>query len=351
MSFVAGIALGACLGAVDAQRLLSTVTAPFSVDSEQDIEVQEPEPTELNRQLDGKLVDAADAHQFPYCVMIENAAFDGVRPQSGLPDAEIVYEVIVEGGITRFMAVFGDSRPERIGPVRSARDNFVEFAYAYDCPYYHAGGSDTGLQHIRDLGMRDVDGLIEYQYFWRDPLKFGPHDFFTSGKLLQKAAKEHGWHNEPDPDFVRWERVDETGSKTYTTSAKSELADSVFVGYDPGYEAEWTYNGNSGVYKRKTAGVPHLDAETQKPLTAKNIVLLHVGDGQPIPGKGRINWPVIGRGKVDIVYGGRVYRGFWRKAGERSRLQFVDDEGNRLPLAIGNTWVQVVPPHVEVTIQ
>lgn len=349
-SFIVGLAVGGFLGTADANRLVSGFLQPSTQETEPRSERTSvtQEPTQRHRQLDGKLVEAEKYQQFPYCVMVENAAFDGVRPQSGLSEAEIVYELIVEGGITRFMAVYGKKRPERIGPVRSARDNFIAYAAEYNCPYYHAGGSDTGLQQIRDLSMRDVDALVEYQYFWRDPLKFGPHDLFTSGSLLKEGAKNHNWLNEELPDFEPWSRIDEKDAKTYT---KSRPSDKVQLGFDPGYQAEWNYNGNTTLYTRKTAGRPHVDAETGKPLSAKNIVILHVGDGTPIPGKGRINWPVIGKGKADVIYNGRAYRAFWSKKNPKSRTLFTDAQGQPFPLAIGHTWVQIAPPHVNVTIE
>lgn len=352
VSFAIGLIIGGFMGTATGKQIASRLLDPGATGSSNVPVVEsEEEVTEFPRQLDGILVAPEDVQQFPYCVMIENAAFDGVRPQTGLNQAAIVYEIIVEGGITRFMAVFGNKRPEVLGPVRSARENFVEVAAEYNCPYYHAGGSDTALERMIDLKFRSVNGLNEYQYFWRDPLKFGPHDFFTSGDNMKLAAQNHNWWNEAWPDFIEWARLQEQDVAAYTAEASSQPADMVEIGFDFGYEARWDYNAKTGVYTRTTAGEKHIDAATGSVLQTQNIVIQYVGDGTPIPGKGRINWPMIGTGRVEILHNGRVYEGFWRKAHEYSRTLFVDEYGEPLPLAAGNTWVEIVPPHVQVTYQ
>lgn len=353
VSFAIGIFVGGFMGTTTGKQIASRLINPgTSVETDLPaVESVQQEVTKLPRQLDGVLVAPKKVKQFPYCVMIENAAFDAVRPQTGLNQATIVYEIIVEGGITRFMAVFGNERPEVLGPVRSARDNFVEVATEYNCPYYHAGGSDTALERMIDLKFRSVNGLNEYQYFWRDPQKFAPHDFFTSGDNLELAAKNHNWWNEAWPDFVEWTRLQEEDLAAYNAEVSPQPANILEIGFDPGYQARWDYNAKTEVYTRTTAGQKHIDAATGKVLQTKNIVIQYVEDGTAIEGKGRINWPLMGTGRVEILHDGRVYEGVWRKANEYSRTLFLDEDGEPLPLAAGNTWVEIVPPHVNVTYQ
>jgi hypothetical protein len=143
-----------------------------------------PEVNELARQTDGVLVETSQAKLYPIAVMIENAAFGGVRPQAGLSYAQIVYEVVVEGGITRFMAIYAGDMPDVIGPVRSARPTYLEFAAEYDALYGHAGGSPEALQAISGLQVKDLSALAaDSRFFYRDGSKVAPHNLFTSSLL------------------------------------------------------------------------------------------------------------------------------------------------------------------------
>lgn len=314
---------------------------------EQEIVTQE-EPTIAPRQWDGRMVAVKKRKQFPYCVMIENAAFDGVRPQSGLGSATIVYEIIVEGGITRFMAIFSDTIPDTIGPVRSARDNFLDVAAEYHCPYFHAGGSDTAIARIPKMKLRSVNGLIEYQYFFRDPFKYAPHDFFITRKNLKTAVKNHNWFFEPWPDVVQWEHVQEKDLANFLEKAQKKKGESLSIGFDFGYDVAWKYNAKKGVYTRMNAGVPHVDALTEKQLSASNVIVQYVDDGTLLPDKGRVNWPMTGEGKAHIFHHGYLFEGTWKKKSPKSRTLFFDETGEQIPLAVGNTWVEIVPPHVIV---
>lgn len=310
------------------------------------------EQTIIPRVLDGIYVEKTLAATMPVCVMIENAAFGGVRPQTSLSKASIVYEVIVEGGITRFMAVYptgGESYT--IGPVRSARDTYIEFASEYECPYAHAGGSPTALQALREHRMWDLDGLIYSQYFWRDATKFAPHNFFTSLENLQSAATDKHWAILDPEKFQPWKFIDALPAEQRPDPATEEGVTTIFVGFGGSYDVEYFYNAEKNAYERKNGGVDHTDRLNNQILTATNIVLQFVDDGTAIEGKGRINWPVRGEGRVEIFHDGQIYKGRWKKENRDSRTEYVDERGAPIPLTRGTTWVEVVPPHIAVTYQ
>lgn len=298
------------------------------------------QPTVLPRRLDGLVVAAADANNVPGCVMIENAAFDGVRPQAGLSAAQVVYEIIVEGGITRLMAVFAGEKAATVGPVRSARDTYLEFASELNCAYAHAGGSYTAMQAIPNFALRDLDGLREPKWFWRDNSKYSPHNLFTSTDNLYEAIKTgHSWT--AAPTYAAWNFVDD---KKITAG---ETADEVNILFGSSYNVTYNYNTELAAYERANGGVAHIDANTGKTLTARNVIIQKVPPGEYIEGKGRVNFSVTGEGEVYIFRLGKMEKGTWKKADRLARTQFFSTDGKEINLARGTSWVEIVPEGYE----
>ncbi|MCW1929914.1 MAG: DUF3048 domain-containing protein [Candidatus Kerfeldbacteria bacterium] len=303
-------------------------------------------PTELPRALDGVVVPADASNATPICVMIENLFSTQVRPQYGLSEASVVYEIIVEGGITRFMAVFpGGNRIDMIGPVRSARDTYLEFVSEYNCAYFHAGGSDTALKALYTMHLRHVDGLIEPKYFWRERSRYAPHNFFTSMDNLVNAVRNHHWYDEGAPIYTQWTFTDAL-TPVQKESATQPVATHIDIPFGYGYDVDYSYDEASNTYLRQNAHVAHMDAITDAQIAPKNIIIQHVAEGAAISGKGRINWPVTGNGAVEIFHDGRVYIGTWVKKDRLSRTEFFDLEGKPIPLTRGQSWVEIVPPHI-----
>ncbi|EKD76318.1 MAG: hypothetical protein ACD_43C00153G0001 [uncultured bacterium] len=268
--------------------------------------------------------------------MIENAAFDGVRPQAGLSAAQVVYEVIVEGGITRLMAVFAGEKADTIGPVRSARDTYLEFASELNCAYAHAGGSYTAMEAIPNFKLRDLDGLREPKWFWRDSSKYSPHNLFTKTDNLYNAIKDgHSWTDAPT--YSVWNFVDDDKIMT------GEAANEVNILFGGSYDVNYTYSEEFKAYERKNGSVNHTDANTGKTLTARNIIIQKVPAGNFIEGKGRVNFSVTGEGEVNIFRLGKMEKGTWKKADRLARTQFFTTDGKEIPLARGNSWVEIVP--------
>lgn len=297
-------------------------------------------PTVLPRHADGIMVATADANAVPACVMIENAAFDGVRPQSGLSAASVVYEVVVEGGITRLMAIFAGEAADEVGPVRSARDTYIEFVSEYNCGYVHAGGSYTAMQAIPRFELRDIDALYEGKWFWRDSSKYSPHNLFTNTENLYKAMAEgHSWTEAPV--YATWNFVDDADLPDGITSG--DPAVEVNIEFGGSYDVTYTYNADAKYYERANAGITQVDANNDRTLSVRNIILQHVPAGDYIEGKGRVNFSVTGEGAVEVVRNGVVTKGTWKKANRLDRTRFYDEAGVEIPLARGNTWVEVVP--------
>ncbi|MFH1426686.1 MAG: DUF3048 domain-containing protein [Candidatus Kerfeldbacteria bacterium] len=304
---------------------------------------------ELPRRIDGVVVPAELSNPVLSCVMIENAAFGGVRPQSGLQAASVVYEVIVEGGITRFMAVYADGANVAVGPVRSARDTYLEFVSELECAYSHAGGSYTAMLALQRFGLRDIDALRESTYFWRDSSKEAPHNLFTSTEDLTRANVDHRWANEEQPQYYPWKFQDPLDEIDAQAGGKAMTG--ISIAFGGSYNVEYRYDREANSYLRSNAGVAHTDANTGGPIHVSNIVIQHVGEGISIEGKGRINWPVTGEGIVEIFHDGRLYTGTWKKETRQDRTRFFDHNGREIPLLRGNIWIAFVPDYIPVEIE
>lgn len=303
-------------------------------------EVRAEESGTAARRLDGMVVAKSESNLWPACIMVENAAFDGVRPQSGLSQASVVYEIIVEGGITRLMAVYGGETVTKIGPVRSARDTYIEFVSELDCMYGYAGGSFTAVQATQNLDIKTLNALsADGRFYWRDKNLYAPHNLFTSSDLLTLASRDKKLDT-LEPSFESWTFRDQP------TEIRAGARQATIITIDfstPSYQVRWEYNTDQGYYERFNGGELQTDKETGQTLTARNVVVQMVPPGEYIEGKGRINFSVTGEGTVYIFRNGEVVEGTWKKANRTSRTQFYDSAGKLIELNRGNTWVEILP--------
>lgn len=306
----------------------------------------EPVVTNIPRRLDGMLVDKSVANKYPVAFMIENAAFGGVRPQFGLNAAQVVYEVVVEGGITRFMAIYSGDFPKQIGPVRSARPTYLEFASEYNALYGHAGGSPEALQSIADMHLHDLSALgTDARFFKRDPSRAAPHNLFSYDNLLAFVRRDK---NLPDDsaNYESWTFKDDIKP---TTEPAIEKTVDVDFGSSALYSVHYVYNYVGNNYERWNGGELQHDANDNSILTTKNIVIQIVPAAINAGDKGRVNFPVTGEGKVYVVRDGEVIEGVWKKVDRVSRTQFYDATGKPITLNRGTTWVEIVPIGGKVT--
>lgn len=290
------------------------------------------------RALDGMMVSAKEANQWPVAIMIENAAFGGVRPQSGISRALVVYEIIVEGGITRWMAIFAGEDVDEIGPVRSARDTYLEFASELHAVYGHAGGSFTALNAIDSFSeVVDFDALSgDGRFFWRNSKLAAPHNLFTSTNYLDLMLRDKELLDKK-AEFESWKFKD-------LEDNPEDIIDYIKVDFSaPSYLVEWKYNEEGQYYERWNGGELHHDPATEDTYTAKNIIVQVVPPGWQIEGKGRINFAVTGEGPGYIFNNGKVQEVTWKKPDRASRTKYYDEHDEEIELVRGNIWVEILP--------
>lgn len=295
-------------------------------------------------ELDGLEYSADMANRHPIAVMIEN--HPEARPQAGLDKASIVYEAEAEGGITRFMAIYGPQDADMVGPVRSARTYYVDWAFELDAFYAHCGGSADGLALIKQIGIKDMDQFsVGTAAYWRSSEnKALEHTLFTDTNKLRDVAKSYGWDvSKSDYKALKFKK------ETDISKPSSQIITIPFSG--PQYEVVWTYNPDDNNYLRSMAGEAHVDRITGKQLTAKNIIVEEVPRTLITNSGGKEVWELetVGEGKALIFLDGEKIEGTWKKKSEGARTIFYDPNGNEIEFNPGITWIEAVAPGAQIT--
>ncbi|MFH1366414.1 MAG: DUF3048 domain-containing protein [Patescibacteria group bacterium] len=297
------------------------------------------EPEKFFRRFDGlEVADASAASLWPVGVMIENLMT--VRPQAGLSDASLIYETLAEGGATRFLVLFtGGSTAPVIGPVRSARPYYLDWAYEYAALYAHAGGSPQALGNIRDYDTNNLDALSrDAVYFWRDTSRGAPHNLFTSGEKLVYALRDKGLL-EKESTTRMWLFKDD--APLMERGEDQKFYKVKFSSYT--YEVEWKFIKEENLYLRYNADRIQVDANNQQELKAKNIIVQIVPPEEYLGEKGRIGLNTHGEGKAFVLRDGIVIEGIWKKAERTDRTLFYDANGAEIEFNRGQTWIEVIP--------
>jgi len=312
----------------------------------------------------------------PLTVMIEN--HEEARPQSGLSSADVVYEAVAEGGITRFLTVFYCdviARETIMGPIRSARTYFVDWASEYgETPLYvHVGGahcdpaSGSGceggakadaLGQIGDYGWEGENDLnqfsIGYPTFWRDYERIGhtvatEHTMYSTSERLWVVAKQRGWTNK-DPEGIDWTKNFESWSfkdegKEKDRKASNNIEFSFWQDYDA-YKVKWEYDEKTNSYKRFNGGNPHLDLNNNQQLAVKNVAVLFMKELSADDGyQGNLHllYNTIGEGKMLLFQDGQAIEGKWVKKSRIQRTKFYTQTGKELKFNPGKIWLEIVP--------
>ncbi|MBU0597999.1 DUF3048 domain-containing protein [Patescibacteria group bacterium] len=291
------------------------------------------------RAIDGVYVPADQANIYPVAVMIENLVSS--RPPSGLSKANLVYEALAEGGITRFMAVYAGqfvTMPE-IGPVRSARSYYIDWALEYNALYTHVGGSPQAFADIREYSVFDLNQFYSSQYFWRDSERLAPHNLYTSGEKLAFALRD--LEADETSDFDSWKFKDEVDVSDRPAEDKSIDIKFSSFNYDVGYK----YNKEKNDYLRYQAGEIHIDKDESE-IRAKNVAVQKVKTY--LIDDNRLGMDTVGEGESIVFRDGLAITGHWEKESKTSRTIFYDDDGDEIEFNAGTTWVEVIPTDRDV---
>ncbi len=287
----------------------------------------------------------------PLAVMIENSI--SARPQTGLSQADIVYETLAEGGITRFMAVFLGNTPSLVGPVRSARTYFLDWVNEYNAIYAHWGQNSDVAPSLGPDGIRNIDAIFQpgtdqscnsaTGLFCRDESRDAPHNGYGFPQKIWNDGASSGW-NLPS-NFNQWTFKDDAVLANRGIDLSALNID--FMSDDPYYSVKWLYSRANNTYTRYDYGDTTLsqqDRLTGTPVTAKNIVVQFVNGNiyTSSGGKDVFHLDTTGTGKASIFLDGKEIDGSWKKISLTDRTMFYDQNNNPVQFNRGNTWITVL---------
>ena len=330
------------------------------------------EPCPLNGTLySKKQKDWWEKHR-PLGIMIEN--HQEARSQSGLSSADVTYEAVAEGGITRFLSIFYCNSADPVGPIRSARTYFLDFVSEYGSSplYVHVGGANQdgpadALSQIEGYGWAGLNDMnqfsIGFPTFWRDYDRLGhpvstEHTMYSATeKLLQFAAISRKLKAE-DESGVSWTK----GFIPYSSKEDARVAERPalqkihleFWTKDPDYAIDWIYEPTSNIYKRNNGGKPHTDLNNKKQLTAKNIVVLKMIESNANDGyenNAHLLYRTKGTGRAHIFMDGKETVGIWRKDSRTARTLLFDDSGLPIKFDKGTIWFEILPTDGILTVK
>ncbi len=281
------------------------------------------------RLLDGQIVESSVRALRPWVFTIDNQG--DARPQEGLERASVVMEAPVEGGITRLLAIFDPTTTSTgIGPVRSARPYFVDWAEGYKAVYAHVGGSPEALDRLSRIPsttVLNIDEMVKPNGFWRSTNRPAPHHVLTSGERFREFI---GGVATSTAQFSSW-RYTLAPAPTSTTADVPSFR----VPYGGTYSVRWTYEPTKNAYKRTIAG----KANSTQPLSFTNIIVIKT-DASILDSVGRLKLRTVGSGEAVIYRDGKKFIGRWRRsAGEV--MSFVGTDGADVELRAGSSWIQV----------
>jgi len=325
LSVIAALIVLAGIGIFVASRPDSKPVAAKTVKTVK--KVEPPKPKTVPSILSGLEVDPSLNQKTVTGVMVENST--AARPQAGLGQAGVVFEAIAEGGITRFLALYQDTAPENVGPIRSARPYYVQWAMGFDAGYAHVGGSPEALASIRTWGARDLDQFFNAGAYHRIAERAAPHNVYTSIAALNQLESAKGYATSTYTGFPRKK----------PTPSKAPTAKTIdFKISGPIYNVHYDYNPATNSYNRSVGGAPHIDANTNSQLSPKVVVAIVMPYGLAGDGYHSI-YQSLGSGQAYIFQDGNVTIGSWSKPDVKSQITFTDANGKPIPFNPGQTWL------------
>ena len=268
-------------------------------------------------------------------VSIENSP--AARPQSGLNKAEIVYEFMLEGGITRFLAIFWPEVPDKIGPIRSGRPALIETAQSYDALFLHAGASPDGFAFLENQNVLHLDQIYQSDYFWRSSKRKAPHNLYSGQKPLAAYLNQLSEKEYPEQfNFL-----------TASVISDFKEAKNITIDYWGSYEVIYQYDSLKNNYKRylNQEDNPHT-AENGEQLKAKNIIVQYVRTSTK-DDKGRQEIDLDSGSKIEFFRDGILIEGSWEK--QNGKFIYFNSEGEEIEINPGQTWIQIVPNQTKVS--
>jgi hypothetical protein len=277
----------------------------------------------------GEEVDKNTYDNLAFMTIIENSK--GARPQSGLSEADIVYETMAEGGIPRFIALFQKNSPKEIGPIRSARPYFINISKEYNLPFAHCGGSEEALNYIKDNNIMSINEMNYASYFWRDKTRQPPHNLYTSSSKIRELISGK-FFEKPVKPILKFN--DDLWNKTELPNASS-----VNMKLNASYSTQ--YELKNKIYYKSMDNSTSSDRANNENIGVKNIVI-QIADIKLQADGSHLDIGLIGKGEGYVVSVGKYKKINWSRKDLESPTELKDEKGEDIPLSSGKTWWHII---------
>lgn len=297
----------------------------------------EPTPMPFTAPLTG-LKGESEFEARPIAVMINN--FAAARPQSGLTNADVIWEVLAEGGITRLIGIFHSTTEltDTIGPIRSIRPYLIEIGETYGGILAHAGASTDGYAILQFQGKPYLDEISNAgSYFWRSSERKAPHNLYSSLEKLREGADKKGYKKDVTiPSY----QFSEKGASNFTSSAAA--ATEIDIKFTlKNYKVSYSYDAATALYSRSINDEPHIDLNNEKQLTASNLVVIGTKH-KTLDSEGRLSVDLSTGGIALLFQQGKVIEAEWVRNSTDNMIRIVKD-GAELQFVPGKTIFHIVP--------
>lgn len=321
-------------------------TLAYKISKDKENNNTETEVSKVEEPKKEKEVQVFKGNERPIAVMIDNHS--DAWPQAGLNKAYMVYEIVVEGGETRLMALFKGQDLDKIGPVRSARHYFIDYAMENDAIYVHFGQSPQAQSDIKKYSINDINGIAEDgTTFWRVKDKAAPHNAVTSTEKLMQSAKNKKFRTTSKEKSVLKYTTEEVNLE------EGIIADEVTIPHSNLQTVKYKYDEDSKKYVRYARGKEQTDWETKESVETKNIIITLCDNYtlSDVENKGRQGLKNIGTFDGYYITNGKAIKIKCTKNARDEKTVYKDLQGNEIKVNDGNTFVNICPTNAKVQIE
>lgn len=321
------------------------------VEEKQEIAIENEIPEEI---VEETKINIFNGNDRPIAFMIDNNV--NAQPQASINSTYMVYEIIVEGGESRLMALFKGVEADQVGPIRSSRHYFLNYAMENDAMYAHLGWSPQAQSDIATYGINNINGQAydtgkartSTSLYWRATHKKAPHNAYTNTNSILEIAKQKGYRTTSDKESV----LNYVSEEVILDQADAIIANNITIPYATGHKVKYEYNAETQRYTRYSKNRKMRDEITGEDVTTKNIIITFAENHALNDGENKGRQDVIVVGELDGYYitNGKAIKIKCIKPSREEQTTYVDLNGNEISVNDGNTWVNICPIDANVTI-
>lgn len=282
----------------------------------------------------------------PIAIMVDNDD-KNARPHAGLDEAYLVYEMLIEGGSTRFMALYRSADTQKIGPIRSSRHYYLDYVMENDAIYTHFGWSPKAMQDISAFGIDKINGVLgtDEDIFWREKKFKGDwHSAYTSiENIKNKAQSKKMKFTTKRQNAIKY-------ADSYIDLDTENTAVEVTLRYSQKYTTGYIYNAEKEIYEKTIDGQAHI-MQSGNPFEVKNIIVQLIPDSALGDGSDRRNIDTTGSGKGYYITGGEYEEITWSKSSRTDNTVYKKADGTELLISPGKTVINIISPYAEVAFK